>query len=251
VTSTTHFVIAPEYQHLQEEILATLEGFDTFGHILQKERNTIRRGQLANLDVTIKSFRKPGAVQGFIYGMFRPSKAKRSFEYAQTLTQKDIGTAKPVAYLERYNGKRLAESFFISLFIEHDFTIREVLKNQVEDKPKIMRQFVAFTLSLHNKSVEHLDHSPGNTLIKKIGDDYHFSIIDINRMQFRQLDLRARLNNFIRLAADAEDLKTLAITYSEMSNEDSRFCLSYMQALSAKRAKKVRFKKRLKRALKR
>jgi len=243
--------IAPAYRHLESELFSTLDTFDQFGEALQKGRNTIRRGTVDGLDITIKSFKRPASIQALIYGLFRPSKAKRSYEYAVKLTTKGIGTAEPIAYIEYYNGCRLAESYFISRYIEHDFTIREVLLNKVNDKAKVFQGFVDFTAKLHNSEVLHLDHSPGNTLIQKHDGHYDFSIIDINRMEFKTLNLEERLNNFVRLAANEDDLETLATLYATAENHDAAYCIEQMKAMSRKREKKMQFKRKLKKLIKR
>ena len=44
------------------------------------------------------------------------------------------------------------------------------------DREEILRQFTAFTKQLHDNGVLFKDHSPGNTLIKKIGENPMLSI---------------------------------------------------------------------------
>lgn len=250
MTDKTRVVIATEYKHLEAELLNTLDEFDQFGSLIQKSRNTIRRGTFANLDITIKSFKTPNCLQGWIYGVFRPSKAKRSFLYAKVLTEKDIGTAQPIAYVEHYKGNLLKKSFFVSHYVDHDFTIREVINDKTPDKTRIMKEFIAFTLKLHDSEVLHLDHSQGNTLIKKTNGGYQFSIIDINRMMFKPLNLKTRLNNFIRLSEKESDLASFATLYAECVNQDPNFCVQYMLEQSNKRQRNVKMKKQFKRLIK-
>lgn len=47
-----------------------------------------------------------------------------------------------------------------------------------------MTAFAEFTARLHEAGILHLDYSPGNILYDKIGEEYHFSLVDINRMHF-------------------------------------------------------------------
>jgi len=239
-------VLTPEYEHLKSELLQTIKQFDQFGHVLQQERNTIRRGLIGGVDVTIKSYKKPNFLQGLIYGLLRPSKAKRSFLFARTLIQKFIGTAEPIAYVEHHQGKRLSSSYFVSRYVEHDFTIREVLKNQISDKATIFKGFVEFTLKLHNSNVLHLDHSPGNTLIRKTDNGYEYSIIDINRMRFKTLNLNERLKNFIRLTTHERDLEALIPIYADLINENKEKCLHQVKQLANKRRSAVNRKRKLK-----
>ena len=164
--------------------------------------------------------------------------------------QKSIGTAKAIAYIECYNGKRLSNSYFISHYVEHDFTIREVLKNQMDNKAVIFKGFVEFTFNLHNNDVLHLDHSPGNTLIKQTSNGYSYAIIDINRMHFKKLSVHERLKNFVRLTTDTSELSELISLYTDLTGENKHQCITYVKQLAKKRFRAVQRKKRLKKLLK-
>jgi len=67
-----------------------------------------------------------------------------------------------------------------------ELTFRELV--EIPEYPEneiILRQFTKFCFDLHEKGIEFLDHSPGNTLIKKVGDQqYAFYLVDLNRMNF-------------------------------------------------------------------
>lgn len=53
-----------------------------------------------------------------------------------------------------------------------------------------MTAFAEFTARLHEAGILHLDYSPGNILYDKIGEEYHFSLVDINRMHLAKWILR-------------------------------------------------------------
>jgi len=61
-------------------------------------------------------------------------------------------------------------------------------------------------------------YSHGNILIKKSmsqNQPYNFKIIDINRMEFKTIDLESRLNNFARIKADDEDMQIIIGQYAK------------------------------------
>ena len=62
-----------------------------------------------------------------------------------------------------------------------------------------MTAFAEFTARLHEAGILHLDYSPGNILYDKIGEEYHFSLVDINRMHFGEVDIKKGCANFARL----------------------------------------------------
>ena len=59
-----------------------------------------------------------------------------------------------------------------------------------------MTAFAEFTARLHEAGILHLDYSPGNILYDKIGEEYHFSLVDINRMHFGEVDIKKGCANF-------------------------------------------------------
>ena len=67
---------------------------------------------------------------------------------------------------------------------------------------------------MHEADIEHLDYSPGNILIKVISGNYVFKIVDINRMEFRNLNHTERLENFSKLWAKDEDLTIIVKFYN-------------------------------------
>jgi len=207
---------------------------------------TIATGTPQTTTVVVKSFKIPSPIQGWIYAHWRPSKAKRSFEYAKKLQTLGINTHRPLAYTENFVKGKLRESYFFSELIEHDFTIRDILNQGDHADLDIIRQFTAFTYAMHQKNVLHLDHSPGNTLVKKHGSTYHFFIVDINRMQFKKVDLRTGLKNFARLSNNLTIIKCIADCYAEYKQTESETCYrllrQYQLQESQLRARKQRMK---------
>ena len=45
-----------------------------------------------------------------------------------------------------------------------------------------------------------MDHSLGNTLIKKVGGKYEFFLVDLNRMKFHSMSFKERMKNFAKLS---------------------------------------------------
>ena len=81
-----------------------------------------------------------------------------------------------------------------------------------------MRQFTKFTFELHQKGVEFLDHSPGNTLIKKVTENkYEFFLVDLNRMNFHEtMSFEQRMNNFRRLTPRKDMIEVMSNEYSKV-----------------------------------
>jgi len=118
-----------------------------------------------------------------------------------------------------YNWLGLADSYYISEHLQADLTFRELV--QIPDYPdheNILRQFTQFTYDLHEKGVEFLDHSPGNTLIQKVREGkYDFYLVDLNRMNFHPvMDFDSRMKNFNRLTPKIEMLAVMSAEYATL-----------------------------------
>jgi len=209
------------------------------------KRNKIKVISFDKEDITIKSFKIPHFMNKIAYTFLRDSKAKRSYDNSVKILE---FVPKPIGYVEYEKFGLFYDSYFVSGKYAYDFTIREVLiQSDFEDRENIFKQFTVFTHALHTKGVLHLDYSPGNILIKKISDDmYEFKIIDVNRMDFKVLTLKERLENFSKLWAKDEDLKCIIIAYAQFIDMDEESAVSIARNASQQHKDKKNFKKRLK-----
>ena len=244
-----NFVIHSKYEHLAAKLKAVLHNFDNSGeYVVKGQRNILKWVNLLGNDLNIKKFKTPNEFQAIVYQSLRDSKAKRSFDFACKLIELDINTPFPVAYLEVFSGG-LRESFYVSEHLDYDFDFRELIHNpRFKKRNDILKQFTAFTFKLHEKGVNFLDHSPGNTLIKDLGNNqYEFYLIDLNRMRFEELDFEKRMHNFRRLWLSKTMIKTMAQEYAELSDKTYEETHFLMSKYSRKFQKKVNSKKLRKR----
>ncbi|MCK5814195.1 MAG: hypothetical protein KAH03_08040 [Cocleimonas sp.] len=209
------YQLHPAYPHLQPLIDHIDDYFQNATQILHAERNEIRSVRFNDQDYVIKSFKIPHIVNRFAYRYLRSSKAERSYQYSLKLGEETC--PEPVAYIERFQSVGLSRSYFISRHFHYDFTIRPLLDDDAfEGRTEILQKFAEFTYGLHQRGILHRDYSPGNILIKKCVDNYQFNIIDVNRMQFKRLNLRDRLTNFARLMVDDTTMKVMLDRYAQI-----------------------------------
>lgn len=183
------------------------------------QRNKIKLFELEGKTINIKSFKIPHLINKIAYKFFRKSKARRSFEYATTLLEKGIGTPQPIAYFENYNAVGLKDSYYVSEHLQCDLTFRELVEiPDFPDNENILRQFTRFSFDLHEKGIEFLDHSPGNTLIKKNAEgNYDFYLVDLNRMNFHDaMDFDSRMKNLSHLTPKKEMIAVMSNEYSKL-----------------------------------
>ena len=239
----------------KNEIIYDINNFDSKGILFgDGQRNKIKLFELEGKTINIKSFKIPHLINKIAYKYFRKSKARRSFEYATTLLEKGIGTPEPIAYFENYDVIGLKDSYYVSEHLQCDLTFRELVEiPDFPDHENILRQFTRFSFDLHEKGIEFLDHSPGNTLIKKNAEgNYDFFLVDLNRMDFHdKMDFDSRMKNLSRLTPKKEMIVVMSNEYSKLYVAQSEAEIFekmwfYTNDFQERFAKKRRLKKKLK-----
>lgn len=209
-------VINPEYSFLTEFINKLPENFSSEGEIIYNERNVLKRYQVHEVDMIVKSFKVPIFVNKIAYSFFRKSKASRSYEYALGILKRGGSTPAPIAYIEEYKHGMLYRSYYISIFNAKAETVRKYMDGTVMNAEDIWRSFIRFTINMHRCGILHVDYSPGNILIETKPDgSYQFTLIDINRLCFKQVTQEEALCNFDRLALSVDVSTRLAEIYAE------------------------------------
>jgi len=185
----------------------------------KRNRNSLKLFQLGDKTINIKSFKKPNL--------------------------------QPIAYFEERTAFRFKRSYYVSEHLEYDLTYRELVKeSEYTGDESILTAFGKFTYELHKKGIEFLDHSLGNTLITIKNENYHFYLVDLNRMKFGMMDFETRMKNFERLSKDKEHVRHMARGYAQESGENEETIYQtmhkYILAFQDKFYRKKRWKKRLK-----
>jgi len=217
-------------------------------HTIYDKRNIIKVIKFEGNKYVVKSFKTPHLLNQIVYRFFRDSKAKRSFINSIKLAELGINTPQPIGFIEFPTRFRFKESFYISEFFDFDFEIRAVFKDKnFKNRENILKRFIEYTYRLHQKKVHHIDYSPGNILVKRVGSFYSFSIIDVNRMEFVEFDDDLRMQNLAKLTNDREDNEFMARYYAQIAKLDETALLGKLDSSLKKQenylANKKRFKK--------
>lgn len=201
-----------------DKIIANFESEGTpFGN---QDRNSLKLFEEGGMTYNVKSFKIPNIINQIAYRFFRKSKAQRSFEYAVKLIQLGVGTPDPVAYYQFSKGLFFKNSYYISRHLEYDLTFRELTTDlEYPNHEKILRAFIRFSFQLHEKGINFLDHSPGNTLIKLNKGDYKFYLVDLNRMTFETMNFEMRIKNLSRLTKQDALVKVMSDEYAKLTKE--------------------------------
>lgn len=248
------YLIHNKFKDIQGSIIFFIDNFLVEGKTLVNgQRNAIKLFEVEGITLNIKSFKRPNLINKIAYRYFRKSKARRSFEFASKLMEMQIGTPQPVAFFENYDFIGLKESYYACEHIENVFEFREIVQNEAfENRDFIIRKFTQFTFEMHEKGIEFLDHSPGNTLIRKNNDgSYSFFLVDLNRMKFHEtLNFQTRMKNLSKITHKKDMIAVMSNEYAKLSNGDESTIFETMWGLTADFQYRFHRKKRIKKKLK-
>ena len=240
-------ILNPNYNNFEDTLLNIKNIFDDSSETIHKARNELKIIELNGLKCVVKSFKIPHMLNRIAYTFFRDGKARKSYLNAIKLTELKVSTPEPIGLIEFFSMGLLEESYFISIYEPYEFTIREVFHHKVDNTSEILKQFAHFTYEIHQKGVWHVDYSLGNILISDENGSYKFSLVDINRMEFKTISTREGLENFNKFwAKDKNDLTVIAKVYAQLTNFKEKEAIDIVQKSAQKLEDQVNLKRKLK-----
>lgn len=119
----------------------------------------------------------------------RGSKAQRSLEAAAHLEKNSVGTPTPLAYIDRWNGRTLKESYYLTRFIPDLFSLKDELIRIYEHQPEcnlladLLETTATSLRAMHDCGYTHHDLGNQNIQLLRSPDaaSYSVFIIDLNR----------------------------------------------------------------------
>lgn len=165
----------------------------------------------APLDVAVKRFGRQTAWKDR-WDWRHGTKASRTFAAACRLEALAIGTPAPVAVLERWSGRRLLESYYISRFVDGTISFKDELIRLFCEEPEcasfmaLLETVVRAIRRLHDAGFQHRDLGNQNILLGPLpaapaAAPRAVCFIDLNRARCggRPLSPRGRARDLSRL----------------------------------------------------
>ena len=161
-------VIHPDFKNLEEFIVSIPERFQrNEGTVIHQGRNELRKMEYNGKEYVIKSFHSPHLINRFVYGIFRPSKAKRSYDHAEMLLKIGVGTPQPVGYMNIRSGLLFDKSYYISLLSTCPYIYDNLFTQQFDYAEEVFRAIGKVTARLHEHGYAHKDYGRANILFQK------------------------------------------------------------------------------------
>jgi len=240
--------IVPKYEYLNQWIENIPNVFEKEGKTIYQGRNKIKVFYTPDgLCVNVKRYHIPSGPNKLIYSWnIRKSKGQRAFEYPEIIGKKGISTPGPIALIEERKAfNLLGYSYFISIQCNYGHTLYEMGNAQPGDYEEMAVALGHYAANMHNKNILHKDFTPGNILWKKDAEGYHFTIVDINRMYFGNVDLKQGVINLIRLWGPKKFIELLITEYASARQFDIDTALAIAMTARARFWKKSQKKHKI------
>ena len=224
-------VLHPDFARLEPFVRSIPRRFrQEEGELIHNGRNQLRRITYEGTDYVVKSFRRPNVVNRFVYGIFRPSKAKRSYEHAGMFLKIGVGTPRPVGYLNIRKGLLFDRSYYITLASTCPYRYEDLFRRDFPYQDEVLRAVGHVTAVLHEHGYAHLDYGRANILFEKTSTGIRLDIVDLNRLRVGTIDMRAGCKNLERLPATPAMHRVIAEEYARVRGFDAEACFRLMVA---------------------
>lgn len=214
--------VSPKWQQWRDFLLAIPPHMDSEGTwIYGGKRNLIKLFSASDGTViVVKRYHKPKGINLLVYSLgIRKPKGVRAYRYASILNAHGVETPEPVAYIENRKCGLLLDSYLITLQCPYKHRLYEMGDAKPDVYGPMAKSLANFTAHMHDEGILHLDFSPGNILWEKdSAGNYHFALVDINRMKFGHVPMKEGCKSFARLWGPKAFIVMLVSEYARLRN---------------------------------
>jgi len=227
-------ILNPKYPQLRA-FADDIEKQFASGKTLQDKRNVLKRCKFGEYDLCVKKFHRPRLLQRIVYRFLRKPKGKRAYRNAFKINEAGCESPDSVAYIEMRRFGLMTDSYYVCLFSPYTRKFYEFGDKEVDaETEEIVEAFTRATVRLHDAGMLHKDYSPGNILFDKVDGEWHFALIDTNRMRFGSVKAKRGCGNFARLWGQPKFFELIAHHYADLRNASPDDCLRWITAARRK-----------------
>ncbi len=224
-------VLHPQFSHLNSFMQSLPERFSRGeGEVIYKGRNELRKIVFEGQNYVVKRFRRPNFINQFVYGIFRPSKAKRSYDNACLFLKLGVGTPFPVGYLNVRKGLLFDQSYLVTLESACSHVYNDLFLQKFDYEDEVLREIARVTSILHEHGYAHKDYGRGNILFEKTDKGIRIELVDLNRLAVGPLDMKAGCKNMERLPCTPHMHRVFADEYARLRHFDADACYKLLVA---------------------
>ncbi len=119
----------------------------------------LKRISLDNVDVVVKSFKKPHIINRVVYSYFRQSKAAAPISIPWNFRSMVSILRNLIAIIEQFQKGLLTNSYYVCCY-DNGETVRYLMDGKVEGNEDKLLAFTHYSFALHQRVFYHSDYSP-------------------------------------------------------------------------------------------
>ena len=223
----TEIFINPKYSILDDFIRQLPDNYSNLGELIYIGRNDVRIINVNGLLLAVKFFKRMTLANRYIYATVRKSKACRAYEHTSLLLEKGITSPEHVAYVNCYKYGMLHKAYYVSLYTDYK-PFKDLVALPISETEEALKAFARFTFRLHQAGIYHNDFTIYNVLYSHTDNQYDFSLIDNNRMSFKNYSFREGMKSLRRLSVSVDILGVIAAEYAKESHVNDYVTLNMM-----------------------
>lgn len=156
--------------------------FESGDDVLHAGRNTIKRFVTDGRSVVVKRFSRHGLLMRLIRSIGGSNKAQASYDNARELIRRGFDTPEPIGAVVEHGLGGITDAYYLCAETKNR-AIREELQSDNWNR-ELAASYGRFVARMHQAGVLHRDLNNTNVLWERVGDEYRFELIDVNRMDF-------------------------------------------------------------------
>ena len=237
-------ILREKYKNLREYVAQIPRRFEDEGKTIYQGRNLIKVFDAPHdMQINVKRYRVPAGINRLVYSLgIRKPKGLRGYQYPRLLLEKGVETPEPIAYIEDRKRGLITYSYLLTVQSKLQHTLYEFGNAPQELWQPMVEPLASFAAKIHGHQLMHRDFSPGNVLWDVVDGTYQFSVVDINRMYFGEVDMKQGCENFARLWGPKEFFCQLIRKYASIRHFNEEEALNI--ALAARKRFWTRYQKK-------
>jgi len=185
------------------------------------------------LPVHVKVFGRQNGIKDF-FDKTTGSRARRSWNTAVIMGARGIGTPRPLAFFERWDGRRLRGSYLVTEFQNGASTFRDELIRLYNEEPycdrfmSLLETVARAVRGLHDGGIVHFDLGNQNIILRRLFEDKWGGVqfVDLNRaLVVPRISQRERAFDISRISLPSDFLRVFKEMYFQtvVPNEFQRW----------------------------
>lgn len=219
-------VLNPKYEYLRPYMEHLEEHFEREGREIHKGRNVIRALTTPQgLTLCVKRYAPPSFRRQVQQYFYKASKGKQAYLRPMQLRERGFESPESVALVRIRHGMWRTTTYFVCLLSTYRFSMATLAQAPEPVQREVLPHFARFAARLHEDGFLHRDFSSGNILYDKVGDRYHFALVDTNSLRCGSpVSIEAGCRNLAKLTGDEAFFASLAELYAAERGADPMTC---------------------------